>query len=89
MTDKINPILPTNPVDSPTNKGNPQPVDSAEFRRILERLESLSPTDAAPAEARLNDTEEFLDAMRKADDDFTSVMDLRRKLEDAYRKGQP
>jgi flagellar hook-basal body complex protein FliE len=37
----------------------------------------------------MDDTEEFMDAMKKADDDFVTVMDLRRKLEEAYRRSQP
>jgi hypothetical protein len=37
----------------------------------------------------IDDSEKFMDAMRKADDNFVTAMDLRRKLEEAYRRSQP
>ncbi len=86
-TDDIQPIQPTGPA---TGNGGNRPVeatDSAEFRRILERLEQISKNELETKPP--DDTKEFRDAMKKADDDFVSVMDLRRQLEHAYRKHQP
>ena len=37
----------------------------------------------------IDDSEKFMDAMRQADDNFVTAMDLRRKLEEAYRRSQP
>ncbi|MHC4512490.1 MAG: hypothetical protein ACYTGW_06450 [Planctomycetota bacterium] len=50
----------------------------------------VSEADAPETDSsQMDDTEEFMDAMKKADDDFVTVMDLRRKLEEAYRRSQP
>ena len=86
-TDEIQNIQPTGPA---TGNGDNRPAaatDGAEFRRILERLEQISKRELESKPP--DDTKEFLDAMKKADDDFVSVMDLRRQLENAYRKHQP
>ena len=71
----------------------------------LEELAKQSNTDdvakASPAKnvseadaprkdsSQLDEAEEFMDAMKRADDDFVAAMDLRRKLEEAYRRNQP
>ncbi len=62
------------------------PADGADFRALLERLERLA---GAPAPAEVHDTEGLQQALRAADQDFTSAMDLRRRLEDAFRSRQP
>ena len=70
---------------------NPEPgkgkaADTTEFRRLLETLEQLSARrESQPVE----DADDLKEALRKADDDFRSVMDLRRALEDAYRQKEP
>ena len=43
---------------------------------------------AAPIFGRVENTEDFLEALQKADDDYMSAMDLRKQLEDAYQKRQ-
>ncbi|MCC6672545.1 MAG: hypothetical protein IT458_15885 [Planctomycetes bacterium] len=59
--------------------------ESTEFRRMLERLEELARQPAAPVE----DAEQLGQAVRQAEQDFLSVMDLRRRLEDVYRRSVP
>lgn len=50
----------------------------------------VSEADAIQRDSsQIDDTLEFMDAMKKADDDFVTAMDLRRKLEEAYRRNQP
>lgn len=50
----------------------------------------VSKADASQRDSsQMDNTEEFMDAMKKADDDFVAAMDLRRKLEEAYRRNQP
>jgi hypothetical protein len=63
----------------------PSSTDSAEFRRLLERLEKLS---TKSEEVVVKDAKGLEDALRKAEDDFVSAMDLRRKLEEAFRRSQ-
>ena len=83
-TDNIFPIKgPSEPGKGPTE---PTPTDSAEFRRLLEQLENLSKNRE---ETVVKDTEGLQKAMRKAEDDFVAAMDLRRKLEEAFRRNQP
>jgi len=74
-----------------TGQGPEKAGDSAEFRRMLERLEAIAKkTDGSHADVdKVQGTEAFMDAMKKADEDFITAMDLRRKLEEAYRRNQP
>ncbi len=83
-TDNIFPIK--GPSEPDKGSAKPTQTDSAEFRRLLERLESLSKNRE---EKVVKDTEGLRDAMRKAEDDFVAAMDLRRKLEEAFRRSQP
>ncbi len=96
VPDRINHVDPTGqptPPDRGTEKASSDPA----FRRMLERLEELAKRSNAqaskevskPDTAKVDDTEEFIDALKKADDDFVAAMDLRRKLEEAYRRSQP
>lgn len=81
----LNPISPVAPL-APTAPAAGAPAvatDPAAFRRILERLEQLARTKP-PTEVK--DAEGLADAMRKAEDGFTSAMDLRRQLESAFRE---
>ena len=98
VPDKITNVDPTGQ-PQPADRGPSGVSNDPAFRRMLERLEELarqgasSPAADTPktdnADADTDATEEFMDAMRKADDDFVAAMDLRRKLEDAYRRNQP
>ncbi len=72
------PLAPAAPVTGATSTA----ADPAAFRRILERLEQLAQAQPAP---EVKDTEGLADALRKAEDGFTSAMDLRRQLEAAFR----
>ena len=81
MTDRtIAPLAPLAPA-GPAAQG-PSAADPAAFRRILERLEQLSQSQPTP---EVKDAEGLADALRKAEDGFTSAMDLRRQLEAAFR----
>ena len=73
---------PSEPGKHPTE---PTRTDSAEFRRLLEQLEELSKSSQ---EKVVEDADDLRDALRKAEDDYISAMDLRRKLEEAFRRSQ-
>lgn len=64
----------------------PAAVDGAQFRRLLETLERLA--KEPPAQPPVDDAAGLQDAMRRATDDFTTAMDLRRQLEAAFRARQ-
>jgi hypothetical protein len=57
-------------------------ADGAGFRRLLEQLEQLAPAGDPPI---VPDVDELQRAVRRADDDYRTAMDLRRLLEQAYR----
>ena len=82
-TDHISPIGGAGKTDRSSTE--PSKTDSLEFRRLLEQLEKLS---TKSEEKVVKDAEGLQDAIRKADDDFISAMDLRRKLEEAFRRSQ-
>lgn len=80
--DRVLPIgTPTTGV-APTTAAN----DSAGFRRLLERLESLrepaSPPSDTPAEHGLED---FARAMRDAERDHATMQEVRESLLEAWR----
>jgi hypothetical protein len=80
------PIRGVPPVGAERAPQAPVPAgDGLDFRRLLERLEELARRDAPPAA----DVETFRDAVRAAGDDFAAAMDLRRRLEDAFRQRGP
>lgn len=72
--------------DPAQHAGKPEHTGPTEFRRLLEKLEAVA--KHSKVEASVEDVDKLRDAMKKADDDFSVVMDLRQKLEDAYRKSQ-
>jgi hypothetical protein len=63
------------------------PSESASFQALLERLQKLAaaPKDT-PAVATADDLGE---ALRAAERTFTTAMDLRRQLEEAFRRHTP
>jgi len=60
---------------------------SSGFQALLERLQQFatSPTETPP----VADADDLQVAMRAADQSFTTAMDLRRQLEEAFRRHQP
>ena len=77
--------------DQPTSAGRADPTaDSTEFRRLLEQLENLSRSaEATGAEQTgVEDADDLKNALQRAEDDFVSAMDLRRQLEEAFRRSQ-
>lgn len=83
------PIKGIGPVPGPgegQGGSSPRPGET-EFRRILEQLEQLS--RPGPEKTGEPDPDDFARELRKAEDDYMSVMDLRRRLEEAFRRSQP
>lgn len=77
-------------IDAATNGATAAPAapppDTANFRRLLESLEKLTKDhrQAPPAED-VQDTDQLKAALQRADQGFTTAMDLRRQLEDAFK----
>jgi len=69
--------------DAPPAKDAGKPSDPDAFRSILEQLEAVGKTREGGGAPDVDDLQR---AMQKADDEFQTVMDLRRALEEAYRK---
>lgn len=74
------------PVDVAPTTAAPAP-ESLSFQRLLESLQKL-----AAEKQRASDgggPEQLQDALRAADDGFVTAMDLRQKLEAAFRAHRP
>ena len=73
-------------------KAKPTPAGGGqEFGRLLDELHELSqpkPAESQHTNAQPTDPVDFKRAVRQADDDFVTLMDLRRQLEDAFKKHQ-
>ncbi len=61
------------------------PTDPAKFQQLLDQLRKVKPTESPGA---ATDLTELGDEVRKADSDFQTLMELRRMLEQAYRRHQ-
>lgn len=57
---------------------------TTDFAKLLEELRAVGAQPAATDKA--GDAGDFERAVRRADDDYATVMELRRHLEDAYRR---
>jgi hypothetical protein len=75
----------SHPGGAPGAPGAPSATPS--FQALLERLERLA---AAPREApAVTSAEDLQAAVSAADSSFTTAMDLRRQLEEAFRRHVP
>ena len=86
--DPLPPISPIGGADQVQGTAGSGRSDGAEFRRLLEKLEGMRTDDADPA-GTTDSPESLVQDLAKADDDFMSVMDLRRRLEEAFRSKNP
>ena len=71
------PGLPAGAAAAPAN-------EPTSFRALLERLQKLASPAAAPTAVATAD--DLRDAVRAAESSFTTAMDLRRQLEEAFRR---
>jgi hypothetical protein len=67
--------------------GPAEPPPSISFRRLMESLERLAGQQRAPE--KVQDAEQLREALRAADDDFVTAMDLRKRLEEVFRSRLP
>jgi hypothetical protein len=75
------------PLGGTTQAPAQAPPDNAAFRRLLESLEKLTKDHReVPPVA---DTDQMQDVIKRVDDGFTTAMDLRRRLEEAFRGRLP
>lgn len=81
---RIDGVARSGPATAPP-KG-PVPEGST-FQRLLESLRQLRTTGAAVAEAK--SPAQLQDALRAAEDGFVTAMDLRQRLEAAFRNRLP
>lgn len=58
---------------------------SPRFQELLEKLQRIA-ADQKTATEEVDGPERLRDALRTADDGFVAAMDLRQKLEEAFKK---
>ena len=71
----------------PTAHPISQTESSPRFQELLERLQKI--TAEQPAAEEVTSPEGLQEALRTADDGFVAAMDLRRQLEDAFKRHMP
>jgi hypothetical protein len=76
------PAAPIAPANGPDPRGGGTPA----FRRLLESLERLAQQHRQPP--AVGDADQLQAALQRADHDFATAMDLRRRLEEAFRGRQ-
>jgi len=74
-------------LDLASKLGGAGTAEGSGFQALLERLQQFtsSPKEAPP----VADADDLQAAMRAADQSFTTAMDLRRQLEEAFRRHLP
>lgn len=77
----------TGPQGVPGQRQQNQEEAGVDFRRLLEKLQKMQPPEA-DEQHELRKAHDFFDAMKQADEEYHSVMDLRQQLEQAYRSRQ-
>jgi hypothetical protein len=76
----------TAPIGTPPATPAGGAPDTINFRRLLESLEKLTQDHReAPPAAAVADADQLQEAMQRADQGFTTAMDLRKQLEAAFR----
>lgn len=81
---RIDPSIGSTSAVAPTAPAAAASEASPRFQELLERLQKLA---AEQPKAEEVDTPETLqEALRTADDGFVAAMDLRRQLEEAFKK---
>lgn len=71
----------------PPPRNSEPAAGSPSFQALLERLQQFVTTPQPTPE--VTNADELREAMRDADASFTTAMDLRRQLEEAFRKHLP
>ncbi len=79
-----NPVAPSQPAAAERAVG---PASGTGFQALLDRLQRFAAEK--PAAPAVDSPDELREAMRAADASFTTAMDLRRQLEDAFRRHAP
>ena len=74
-------------VATPPVEHGPAAAETSQFQALLERLQRLATPAAPPAEVTTAD--DLQKAVAAADSSFTTAMDLRRQLEEAFRRHVP
>lgn len=80
--DELASIGKVGPLAGPTAAAEPPPTPG--FQALLERLGRHLPPARPPEQVR--DADDLRAAVAEADASFTTAMDLRRQLEEAFRK---
>lgn len=96
MTDDVlPPVTPLGPAAPAAQAPAKAPDQALPFERLMDSLRRLAearPRAAAPGEPAGTDTtdvESLQQALRAADDGFVTAMDLRQRLEAAFRAHRP
>ena len=71
----------------------PEQVENSSFRKLLDKLDGSQAAATGSEQpgdgAGLDSLDKLQHDLHRADDEFLSAMDLRRKLEEAYRRLGP
>jgi len=85
--DTIRPLTGVSPVDAGAPSAAPRQTDPLSFQRLLESLQKLTEERRRASEG--GGAEHLQNALQAADDGFVTAMDLRQKLEAAFRAQRP
>lgn len=88
-TPRLDGLAGTGPAAGTVTPTAPAGPDGTTFQRLLESLQQLRATGRAVTDLDAQAPEQLQDALRAADDGFVTAMDLRKKLEEAFRGRLP
>lgn len=81
----ITPVAPNGAITAVPDANAPsQRIGAPRFQELLERLQKIA--SEQPQADQVDSPEGLRDALRTADDGFVAAMDLRKQLEEAFRR---
>jgi len=83
-TPRIDPAIGSTAAVAPTQPAPSATESSPKFQELLERLQKI--TAEQPKAEEVDTPETLQQALRTADDGFVAAMDLRKQLEEAFKK---
>lgn len=87
--DSLRPVTGVGPVDVAPAPAAPSATDALAFQRLLDSLQKLTAEQRRTNDGNGDGAEQLQHALKAADDGFVTAMDLRQRLEAAFRAQRP
>ena len=87
--DSLRPVTGVHPVDVAPAPAAPSATDALAFQRLLDSLQKLTAEQRRTNDGNGDGAEQLQQELKAADDGFVTAMDLRQRLQAAFRAQRP